>query len=117
MNSGCSYQQLYYNNEREYIVRCVHCKNIQVAYGNFLLSFEPNVLRDFQYLLETINGDYPFMENSLLRRIQIPLQYNGISLLLSKKELSELITMLDKADSELQILSLMELLSTDNPLR
>ena len=116
MNSECSYQQLYYNNETGYIIRCVHCKSIQVAYGNILLSFEQDILRDFQRLLEKINCDYDLMEDHHLRRIQIPVQYNSISMLLSKKELSELIVMLDKADSELQILSLMELLSTDNPL-
>jgi hypothetical protein len=111
MNSGCSYQQLYYNNETGYIIRCLHCKSIQVAYGNIVLTFEDSTLKDFQRLLETISYDYDLMENHLIRRIQIPVQYNSISMLLSRMELSELITMLDKADSELQILALMELLS------
>jgi len=116
MNNGCSYQELYYNHETGYIVRCLQCKNIRVTYGNIQLTFEENVMKDFQCLLETINCDYSLIANHHLRRIEVPVYYNGVSLLLSKKELTELITMLDKADSELQILSLMELLSTDNPL-
>ncbi|RFM26277.1 DUF6686 family protein [Deminuibacter soli] len=104
----CSYQKLYYHENIGYVFRCVHCKCLQLAFGNVLLTFEESMLGDFMQVLDMHEQSYRNMPDEGVRQIRIPLPFEGMALLLSKSELRQLIHMTDGADTELRVLALME---------
>lgn len=105
----CTYQTLYYHNEMGYIIRCMECENIQVAFNNVALTFLPTDFNGFSQCLQTIYKAMDDTSENSLRAIAIPLPCDGIKLLLSKAELHRLIQMMNAADTEMRSLELISL--------
>lgn len=105
----CSYQTLFYNDESGYVIHCLGCDSIQVAFGNVLLTWNRADFYDFfqyvKHLFANTPNDIPVNKKSLA--IQIPCE--GIRLLLSPRELNQLHHMLDNAETELQSQQLMKM--------
>jgi hypothetical protein len=105
----CHYQQLYFDEAVGYVIRCSQCRNMQLGFGNLMLTFEETAFTDFQQLLNRIAWECRHFDLDDMKRIQVPMPYTGVSMLLSKKELGRLLYMLDAADTELQAISLVDL--------
>ena len=103
----CSYQTLYHQPGEGYVIHCRQCNHLQLAFGNVSLSFNKegyssflNYLRDSEHLADA---------DSHTKSIRIPTPYEGMQLLLSGKEMKQLICMMDTAETEFKSLQLLEL--------
>lgn len=109
----CSYRYLCLKENTGYISLCHACDNLHIAYGNFLLTLPQHVLPDFQRVLEAYAHNYRHTEVPHIREIYIPMPYMSLALYMSLDEVHELCAMIDAADSELQALQLMRLLTSN----
>ncbi|HVX48554.1 MAG TPA: DUF6686 family protein [Chitinophagaceae bacterium] len=105
----CSYQTLYYNQSGGYIIRCLQCNNIQLAFGNVAITLPGTEFPAFFDLIKKFAGNLSSTDVVHSKTIYIPTPCDGIKLLLSHTELKELVAMLDIADSELKTLHLLDL--------
>ncbi|BAV06507.1 hypothetical protein SAMN05421788_107171 [Filimonas lacunae] len=108
----CTYQYLYYKENVGYISLCNACSNLHIAYGNFLLTLPQTVLSDLQRVLDAYIFEFQHTGLPNLRQIFIPMPYMNMALYLSLTEVTELAYMIDAADSELQAVHMMQLLTT-----
>lgn len=109
----CSFQQLYHDGDNGCVIQCKDCGNIQIAYGNIILTFGRNEFTAFRTWLKELEQTQPFQPGtSHIKGIVVPMPCEGIQLLLTQKELKTLNLMLDAADSELQSLALMQMFNT-----
>jgi len=105
----CNYQQLHFDENTGYAIRCNKCKNIQVGLGNTILTLDTNAFIRFLEMLKMTASTIKEFPNNELKLIQISMPDFGFILLFSQKELLALIHMLDYADAELKYLLMMEL--------
>ena len=108
----CNFQTLYYNNDFGYVVLCLHCNNIQIGYGNILITFKETEFNSFRYWLRQIEENQFVDAGSteyVAKSVMVPTPCEGVKLLLSQKELNEFNIMLDTADSEMQSQQMMKL--------
>ncbi|MEP7318963.1 MAG: DUF6686 family protein [Panacibacter sp.] len=108
----CSFQTLYYNNDCGYVVRCADCDNIQIGYGNVLITFHESEFKSFRYWLGQIEENQIIILDSAeykIKSVIVPTPCEGLKLLLTQKELVEFNKMLDAADTEIQSQQMLKL--------
>jgi len=105
----CDYQRLHFDESTGYVIRCNKCKNIQVGFGNTILTLDEMGFINFLEKLKVIAWAFKELPNKQLKQIQIPMPDFGFILLFSQNELLALIHMLDYADAELKYLLMIEL--------
>ena len=105
----CRYQALYHNDRIGYAIRCEECARIQVAYSNLVITFERNDFETFHAWIKKIWSNQHVPVLPALRSIMISSPCQGIQLLLSYNELSDLCNMFDETDTELRSLELLKL--------
>lgn len=96
----CQYQTLYYDDKTGYVIRCMHCENFQVGFGNVLINLHLHDFHDLCDWIKTYRAEHVSTESSTIKSIIIPTPCDGLKLFLSPRELQELHDMLDTADSE-----------------
>jgi len=110
----CSYQTLYHDKKSGYVICCEGCENLQVTFGNIIVTFSKADFNQFTgHVKKLITQQHPASDIAV-KSIIIPTACDGIRLLLNYRELQELEHMLDAADTELQSLQLIELFKEDN---
>jgi hypothetical protein len=90
----------------------MECDNIQIGYGNILITFHHNDFGSFRQWLKEVECKQSVPEHSTefhVKSIVVPTPCEGLKLLLSVKELGEFNHMLDVADTELKSLALIKL--------
>lgn len=105
----CSYQTLFHDNNSGYVVRCKECENIQVGFGNIMLTVNENEFGSFRNWLKKVRDEQSPDQKETVRCVVIPTPCEGVKLLLSLRELREFDNMLEEADTELQSSSLLKL--------
>lgn len=110
----CQYQTLYYDDKVGYVIRCVHCENFQIGFGNVLVNLHKSDFADFCAWIKGCKAEHQGVEESTIKSIIIPTPCDGLKLFLSHRELSELHRMLDTADSEWRSQEMMKLFSADS---
>lgn len=96
----CQYQTLFYDDKVGYVIRCLHCENFQVGYGNLLINlYTPDFCEFVQWIRDCPVDDYTAADPGI-KSIIIPTPCEGLKLFLSQRELKEFHGMLDAADSE-----------------
>ena len=105
----CRYQTLYLNEQTGYAIRCEACENIQVAFGNLVMTFEKADFEVFHGWVKKIRLDEQMPESRTVRSIMIPSPCQGIQFLLSFSELNDFGELLEAADTELKSLELLNL--------
>lgn len=103
----CQYKMLYHSN-KGYVSKCPDCRQIQVAYGTSALNFNQEQYENFyDRLLEKQkqSGATPH-KNS--KSIILSTEFSGFSLIYSLAEVTELITMLSRANFENEVQTLIE---------
>ena len=105
----CTYQTLYYHGPTGYVIRCNECDHIQLAFKNIALTFYPPDFESFRIYLQNLFHSLNDYNSHSIRSIAVPMPCDGLKLLLSKKELSRFISMLDAADTEIKSLALISL--------
>jgi hypothetical protein len=105
----CCYQTLFHDNGIGYVVRCRECEKIQLGYSNLVITFTDEDFASFKEWLQRLEPEQNNRQSENLRNIIIPTPCEGMKLLVSRRELTEFIMMLDTADSELRSLEMMEL--------
>lgn len=109
----CSYQTLYHSDKSGYVVRCNECENIQVGFGNLMLTVNESEFDSFRVWLKKMLDEQSATDiKETIRCIVIPTPCDGIKLLLSLRELREFDQMLEEADTELKSFSLLKLFAT-----
>jgi hypothetical protein len=107
----CQYQTLFYDDKVGYVIRCLHCDNFQLGYGNVLINLHTPDFCDFvQWIKDCRIDDYGATDPSI-KSIIIPTPCDGLKLFLSQRELKELHEMLDTADSEWRSQEMLQLFS------
>jgi hypothetical protein len=105
----CSYQTLFHDDNAGYVVRCNECENIQIGFGNLVLTV--NDLASFLSWLKEIRNGQPGNLKETIRCITVPTPCERIKFMLSLRELREFIGMLEEADTELRSFCLLKLFS------
>lgn len=105
----CSYQTLFHDDNTGYVVRCKECANVQIGFGNLMLTVHENELGSFRNWLKSIIDEQSGELKETIRCITIPTPCEGVKLLLSLRELREFDRMLEEADTELQSFCLLNL--------
>lgn len=108
----CTFQTLYYHNDHGYVVKCCECNNIQIGFGNVLLTFHASEFNSFRYWLKAMEIDpqpAPDAPASHAKSITVPTPCEGLKLLFSPLELCTFNHMLDAADTEIQSQAMMQL--------
>lgn len=107
----CQYQTLYYDDQTGYVIRCLHCENFQVGFGNLLINLESADFQDFFAWLKNCRQDAYATADQTIKSIIIPTPCEGLKLYLSPRELKDLHHMFDMADSEFRSQEMMKLFS------
>ena len=105
----CSYQTLFHENKCGYVIRCVGCANIQVTFGNFIITFAKPDFNQFVQMVKKLRDQHEHSADTSAKTIIVPTPCEGMRLLFIYRELNDLDIMLDAADSELQTLELIDL--------
>ena len=105
----CSFHTLFHDNKSGYVIRCKGCKNIQVTFGNFIVTFNKADFNQFITVVKTLRAQQQQLADIAVKSLIIPTPCEGVRLLLSYRELQELDSMLDAADTELQSLEFIAL--------
>ncbi|HKO79574.1 MAG TPA: DUF6686 family protein [Chitinophagaceae bacterium] len=106
----CSYQTLFHNDNAGYVVCCNECENIQIGFGNLMLTVNEKEFESFRSWLKKIMDEQSTSEmKETIRCIVIPTPCEGIKLLLSLRELRDFDHMLEEADTELKSSCLLKL--------
>ncbi|MDF2187154.1 DUF6686 family protein [Paraflavitalea sp. CAU 1676] len=96
----CQYQTLFYDEKVGYVIRCMHCENFQIGYGNVLINLHTPDFHDFvEWIRDCPIDDYGATDPGI-KSIIIPTPCDGLKLYLSQRELRDLHQMLESADSE-----------------
>ncbi|HEY0297995.1 MAG TPA: hypothetical protein VGB84_02125 [Arachidicoccus sp.] len=104
----CDYQRLYCGSDG-YIVRCINCGCVQLAFGAMILMLCENELPILSRMLGIALAEFCSCEDEGLKQIIVPTPYAGVNMLLTFKELVCLSKMVQKADSEITALQLIGL--------
>lgn len=108
----CNYQTLFYDDESGYVILCRGCDSIQVAFGNLLLTWTRSDFYDFFNFIKRMFSETSIDPATINKKtLAIPVPCEGVRLLLSARELQQLHTMLDSAETELQSQQLISMLS------
>lgn len=109
----CNYQTWFHNAESGYVVECVQCNKLQVAFGNLAITLSAAEFENFrQYLQQAVAGrDYT--GNNKIKTVMINTPAPGICFLLSEDELQGLQQMIEYADNEMKADSLLKLFNED----
>lgn len=113
----CTFQTLYYHNDHGYVVKCGECNNIQVGFGNVLLTMSAATFSDFSNWLRNMEEGvdpqrYAHTPEAHIKSVTVPTPCEGLKLLFSPAELYIFNRMLDAADTELQSQAILELFNT-----
>lgn len=104
----CHYKTWYHDDECGYVIQCVECNNIQIAYGMLSLNF---LMEDFERFRRQIAGCFA---NAIpghaehVKCIVLPTPCEAMNILLSYRELKTLYKMLEHTDSEMRAEQLLE---------
>ena len=105
----CRYQTLFYDDMRGYIIHCRKCNTLQLAFGNVLLTLYREDFYGLQHCINRLAEDCREYEQCSKKCITVPTPCEGIKFLVSGRELLQLQEMMDKAETELRSLELMQL--------
>lgn len=105
----CSYQTLFHNDEAGYVIHCLGCNSVQIAFGNVMLTWHRDDFSGFCHYIQKMIDELPQDYRPNHKSIVIPFPCDGIKVLVSPRELQELHQMLDVAESELKSLEFMQL--------
>ncbi len=108
----CNYQTLFHNDNSGYVVRCKECENIQIGFGNLMLTVNESEFDSFHKWLKQMLDEQASDIKETIRCIVIPTPCDGVKLLLSLRELRQFDHMLEEADTELKSSSLLNLFTT-----
>ncbi len=100
--NDCSYLTLYYSKDG-YVIKCVYCHKIQLAFGNIILNLSLDEFQNFRYqtidkLNENKSTGFPDQRN-----ISFPTASTNIRMVFSFKDLGLLYEMLQQANLILEI--------------
>lgn len=98
----CNFETLF-SSSFGFVIRCQHCHHIQVAFGNVSITFRDSDFKPFTQWVGEMLGTTPVPAIPYIKNIKLPTPCEGFQLLLCYEELQELFTMLDTADTELQV--------------
>ncbi len=107
----CQYQTLFYDDKVGYVIRCMHCENFQIGFGNVLINLFRDDFEDFIAYIKGCRIEQYSNTESTIKSVIIPTPCEGLKLFLSQRELRELHNMLDQADSEWRSQEMMKLFS------
>jgi hypothetical protein len=104
----CDFQQLYLGQEG-YLVRCLACGNLQLAFGTAVITLNEADFQSFRQLVKDRQLLDHTVDEGHLKKVVLPIPYAGVHLLLTYTELDQLDEMLDEGDSEMTSLAMLEL--------
>src|SRR6187402_1472834 len=95
--NDCSYLTLYYSKDG-YVVKCVHCNKIQLAFGNMLLNFSLEEFQGFRHeTADKIQGN-KFTAFPEQKNITYYTDSMNVMLVFSFKDIEKLYEMLQQAN-------------------
>ena len=103
MENNCHYQTLYYDDKTGYVTRCAECENIQIGYGNLVITLKRIDFGCFKKWIANMKREHQGSAFKTLRNIIIPVPCEGMKFVLSFGELTEIKNMLESAENELSL--------------
>lgn len=104
----CQHKTLYHKDNIGYVVQCVTCNKIQVAFNVMAITFDEVGFEQFRKNIEKTFCERQPGINPQVKCILIPSPCEGMNLLLSVSELELLHTILEEADNEMKALSMIQ---------
>ena len=104
----CHYQTLFLEADKGYVVHCLLCDHIQVAFGNIAITLNRKEFYSFEKSMKKLFMETaPDQINSGIKNITVPTPSEHIVILLSYRELADMNQMIDQAETELRSLELL----------
>jgi len=105
---NCSYDSLYFGDDG-YIVRCRSCGHFQLAYASILLTLNADDFEVLRHIVATRSGEAPQQFDHAGKTVVIQTPAAGIFILLTPAEVRRFAIILEEADTEAKVLSLLGL--------
>ncbi|PSL49963.1 hypothetical protein CLV51_1011305 [Chitinophaga niastensis] len=103
----CNYQTLYHG-AAGYVIRCPHCKGVQLAFGTSVVNLAHAEFECFKKMVTRLADDhYNSTENEKL--ICLPLPADHVMMLLTPKELTTLARMTSEVQALLDAYDILEM--------
>ncbi len=99
----CTFKTLYHNHTSGYVVSCIQCNNLQVAFLGLLLNMDADEFNGLATTVAEIKDRVADMENRTQKCITVSTPAEKIKLFLTCDELVSLHEMLEEADTELRV--------------
>jgi hypothetical protein len=110
----CQYQSWARDEAENFVIQCIRCHKIQVAFGMFLGSFSEKEFHAFRNGIRSKAGQLHPMENSSDKTIVLKTSCDSLKLLFSYDELQQLHRLLDEADTEMKTQKMLQLFVMPN---
>jgi len=107
-NLMCNFQNLYLENNC-FVVRCKNCQSYQIGFSTSIFNCTREDFYAFMNMASRRLAIEQDNSDDYAKTIVLPTPYFGVSLFLSKRELAQLCRILDQAENEENVQSLMSL--------
>ena len=110
----CEFQKLSFS-EHGYVVRCQECGHYQLAFGTTMLTLSNEDFKTLhgivqqKYLSVCKNEACVHEYGAEAKSVVISTPFTGMCIVVTRKELNHLNSMMENADNEIQALIMMEL--------
>ncbi len=109
----CNYKIWFHNAASGYVVECVQCNKLQVAFGNIAITLSVKEYENFRQYLSQVVTNREYAGNAKVKSIMIHTPAQCIHFLLSEDELHGLQQMFEYTDNEMKAESLIKLFNED----
>lgn len=85
----CDYQTLYHG-AHGYVIRCPHCKNIQLAFGTSVVNLSVQEFNYFNGMVQRLSAECPSYTEPGEKVLCLPLPADHVMMLLTREEVNTL---------------------------
>lgn len=105
----CQFHTWFHDATTGYVTECLQCKKIQVGFGNLAATFHYEQFEKFRRYVGYIWEIYQPLQESESKSVLLHTPCEGLNIRLSERELNQLHLMLEHADNERSVKSLISL--------
>ncbi|WP_326990145.1 DUF6686 family protein [Chitinophaga sp. 212800010-3] len=102
----CNYQTLYHGKSG-YVIRCPHCKSIQIAFGTTVVNLDANEFEYFRKMTIHMANDHHYLSDHE-KIVCVPLPADHVMMLLTPAEVVELAGMTSEVQALLDTYEILE---------
>lgn len=103
----CNYQTLYHSSHG-YVIRCAHCKGIQMAFGTSVVNLAPEEFFCFADMVVRLSDNHDPMYGENEKSLCLPLPADHVMMLLTPAEVRTLARMVMEVKALLEAYAILD---------